>query len=96
MRVSPKYSYNFVKREQNCTKGRTSIRKGRSSITCIAGTLLVKGPEEKGQTKSHHRSKYRVSNKTSLGQQNQRFGKKVQRTQAPDQVVVVTITSTTL
>ena len=48
MRVSLSISYNFVKREQNCTKGRTSIRK-RQKKYCIYSryTSCIRVPKKR-------------------------------------------------
>ena len=60
MRVSPKYIIQLCQKGKIAQKGRTSIRKGRRSIACIAGTLLIKGSRRKGQRKGRPRSKDRV------------------------------------
>ena len=63
MRVSPKYIIQLCQREQNQIAQKRSHRykgKGRRSIACIAGTLLVKGSQRKGQRKGRPSSKDRV------------------------------------
>ena len=61
MRVSPKYIIQLCQKGTKLHKRSHKYKeKGRRSIACIAGTLLVKGSRRKGQRKGRPRSKDRV------------------------------------
>ena len=53
MRVSPKYIIQLCQKGTKLHKRSHKYEeKGRRSIACIAGTLLVKGSQRKGQNKT--------------------------------------------
>ena len=53
MRVSPKYIIQLCQKGTKLHKRSHKYKeKGRRSIACIAGTLLVKGSQRKGQNKA--------------------------------------------
>ena len=61
MRVSPKYIIHFCQKGIKLHKRSHKYKeKGRRSIACVAGTLLVKGSQRKGQKEGRPRSKDRV------------------------------------
>ena len=61
MRVSPKYIIPLCQKGTKLHKRSHKYKeKDRRSIACIAGTLLEKGSQRKGQRKGRPRSKDRV------------------------------------
>ena len=61
MRVSPKYIIQLRQKGTKIAQKVAQVQaKGRRSIACIAGTLLIKGSRRKGQRKGRPRSKDRV------------------------------------
>ena len=65
MRVSPSISYNFVKREQNCTKGRTSIRKRQKKYCMYSRYTSCKRVPKKRTKKRQTQVKRQGSVETS-------------------------------